>query len=124
MALIDVTHSANPVAAALQRWLKWTRHEAEAFAGQLLVTEYDALRRHARSRAPLVAMAAVVLRARLRLAGSDRERLNEAYDEGERHYRVIEKHHKSRGRGRPRRADRPSPTVYHDPFVFDDFFPE
>lgn len=112
--LIDPTHSTDPAAAALQQHLEFDRRDAEALTQHLLTSEQIAILRYARWPASVVGMAAVVYRARMRLAGSNRRRLKAAHDEADRHARLFERH------ARPAKAALPGSqtrTVYHAPLA-------
>lgn len=112
--LIDRTPSDDPVAAGLQHHLEMDRRDAELLANQMLPSEQIAILRYARWPASVVGMAAVVYRARMRLAGSNRRRLKAAHDEADRHARLFERH------ARPAKAALPGSqtrTVYHAPLA-------
>lgn len=87
--MIDIR---TQVLHALLDLLRWDRRKALPFLELLTEAECDDILEHVRdSRSPIVGVAAVVYRARMRLAGSDNAAKQRAGAEANEHYKLIPK---------------------------------
>lgn len=78
------------VMETLVEQLRWNRKKAIAFIEALTEAECDDIMEHVREAAePIVGVAAVVYRVRLRLAGGDQAARQRAGEEANEHYELI-----------------------------------